>query len=236
MIEKVRFWVEETLEANRRDHTTAQVGLVGDQRGPYRSARALAMTMMAMQDAHAAVSGASTPYAMPPQPVPPGADADAAAAAAAHTVLQTLYPLQAALLWDRWQAYVARYGASDPSQEFGMQVGLATIAARKGDNDLLKDPPKSEPMSHKAMGPYEHDTDPLSPTQGFFGQRWGGASPFLPGLDDADAACADRPYRCPCLQPRPVLQGRPCRGPAVRQPDLRRPDAAAGGDRAVLGL
>ena len=63
-----------------------------------------------------------------------------------------------------------------------MQVGLATIAARKGDNDLLKDPPKSEPMSYKAMGPYEHDTDPLSPTQGFFGQRWGGASPFLPGL------------------------------------------------------
>ena len=173
MIEKVRFWVEETLEANRRDHTTAQVGLVGDQRGPYRSARALAMTMMAMQDAHAAVSGASTPYAMPPQPVPPGADADAAAAAAAHTVLQTLYPLQAALLWDRWQAYVARYGASDPSQEFGMQVGLATIAARNGDNDLLKDPPKSEPMSHKAMGPYEHDTDPLSPTQGFFGQPVG---------------------------------------------------------------
>ena len=26
MIDKVRFWVEEILEANRRDHTTAQVG------------------------------------------------------------------------------------------------------------------------------------------------------------------------------------------------------------------
>ena len=125
MIEKVRFWVEETLEANRRDHTTAQVGLMGDQRGPFRSARALAMTMMAMQDAHAAVSGASTPFAIPPQPVPPGTDAEAAAAAAAHTVLQALYPLQAALLWKRWQAYAARYPVGASSQAYGTQVGLA---------------------------------------------------------------------------------------------------------------
>lgn len=90
MIDKVRFWVEEILEANRRDHTTAQVGMMGDQRGPFRSARALAMAMMAMQDAHAAVTGASMPYMAPALPVPPGADAEAAAAAA-HTVLQTLY-------------------------------------------------------------------------------------------------------------------------------------------------
>lgn len=176
MIDKVRFWVEEILEANRRDHTTAQVGMVGDQRGPFRSARALAMAMMAMHDAHAAVTGASAPYRAPSLPAPPGAEAEAAAAAAAHTVLQTLYPRQAALLWARWQAYAARYGAGGASQGFGTQVGLDHIAARAGDATFLGEVP------YAPTGPYEHDADPLSPGQGFFGTKWGGAPPFLAGM------------------------------------------------------
>ena len=42
MPDKIRFWIDEILEANRRAHTTAIVGTAEDQKGPFLSARALA--------------------------------------------------------------------------------------------------------------------------------------------------------------------------------------------------
>lgn len=71
---------------------------------------------------------------------------------------------------------MAQYGAGGASQGFGTQVGLDYIAARKADMPFLGERP------YAPTGPYEHDADPLSPGQGFFGTKWGDASPFLPGM------------------------------------------------------
>lgn len=176
MLDKARFWVEEILEANRRDHTVAQVGANGDQRGPFRSARALALATMAMHDAHAAVTGASAPYQAPPAPAPAGADAEAAAAAAAFTVLQSLYPRQAGLLGNRWHGYLARHGGHPASEAFGVQVALGLLAWRQCDE------PHFGPGSYVPRGAYWHAADPFSPGQGFAGALWGNAMPFLVGM------------------------------------------------------
>jgi len=177
MSAKLRFWIEEILECNRRDHTTALTG-PGDQRGPFRSARALAMAMMAMHDAHAAIAGGA-PYRTPPAPPSP-ADAAAAAAAAAYAVLQALYPRQIGFLAHRWQEFLARHGGAPASVAFGQRVGLGYLVWRGtgGTNDDARFAPGPVPMP--AL--YEHGRDPFSPDQGFAGAGWGDAEAFLTGL------------------------------------------------------
>jgi vanadium chloroperoxidase len=174
---KARYWIDAIIEANRRDHTNAIVGPGGDQRGPFRSARALAIAMMAMHDAHARVTGIGTPYRPGnPAPIPPGADADAAAAAAAMMALRALYPKQEHLLHEHWQDYIDCWPTAPASAAFGQAVAKEILAWRDtpAEQCLL-----AGQTPYVAWGPYDHGPDPLSPGQGYAGVDWGGATPFL---------------------------------------------------------
>lgn len=170
-MQTIRYWVNAALEANRRDHTIG----TGDQTGPFRSARALGMTLVAMHDAQAAATGGQAPYHVV-LPAPAGTQPELAMAAAAHRVLRRLYPGQAADLDAAWSYYAAKGATAGPSVPFGLAVGDAVMAWRAGDAAFIG---SAYAPTHAE---YDHDVDPLHPGQGFQGPDWGHAPPFLAAL------------------------------------------------------
>lgn len=167
-MDSVRFWVDAALESNRRDHSISP----NDQGGPFRSARALGMTLIAMHDAFFAVAGGPAPYFTKIKP-PAGATASDAAAAAAVAVLKHLYPKQAAELAATEAHYVGINKIGAAGRITGDAAAEAVIGWRAGDSAFTGG-------TYTPTGlPYDHDVDPLSPGQGFSGAHWGDAPPFL---------------------------------------------------------
>jgi hypothetical protein len=193
----IRYWVDAALEANRRDHTAEPGRPGGEQTGPVRSSRALGMVLVAMHDAHAAVSGDMAPYHAT-RAAPGGLSARAAMAAAGYTVLSALYPGQAATLGAAWQYWANAITPGAASIAFGTQIGDDILAWRAGDAAFL------EEATPPAAQAYDHDVDPLHPGQGFLGTQWGGAPRFLvprqgfappPGADGAGGFVPGEFYR-----------------------------------------
>lgn len=165
----VRYWVDAALDANWRDHTLSPGN---ENTGPFKSARALGMVLVAMHDAFGAVTGGMAPYATSP-PAPAGLRANIAMSAAAYHVLDVLYPGQAAALASTWSYYAAAAAPDRPSVAFGTQVANDVLAWRAGDAPFFGGTYKPTKLA------YDHDVDPLHPGQGFAGPIWGDAPPFL---------------------------------------------------------
>ena len=192
----IRYWTEQALEANRLSHTPNASDQTGAETGPFLSARALAMTMLAMHDAFMGASGGAAfpvlpaPLVAPPVPAGPPLDPDHAAAAAAYAVLIALYakPGQAGRslnpeLSAAWEQYAAINQPDRPSILFGQAVAKVVTAWRAGDDAFRN-------ATFLPTGlPYDHDEAPREPGQGFAGVAWGRApafavpvQPFLPPL------------------------------------------------------
>lgn len=175
-------WNAVALELNRRDHTGKMNAV--NQRGPTRSARALAMTHIAMHDAffgrggYAVASGLaglnpvpgtySNVVALGP-PAAAVANEGPAVSGAAATMLFHLYPAFRSVVDDALRDF--DFGA-DPAFDFGVKVANQLIAAR--DNDGHKD---DGPVP-EIPGYWRHREDPTDLGQGFLGQRWGTVKPF----------------------------------------------------------
>ncbi len=167
----VRFWTDAALESNRRDHTIPN----HNQRGPFRSARALAMVLVAMHDAWACVAGGMAPYHATAN-AGPGATPQGAAAAAAARVLFELYPGQIADLQAAHAYYVEGHPLSPASRAVGQAIADKVLAWRAGDAAFTGGAFMSTGL------PYDHNVDPLEPGQGFAGSIWGDAPPFLAAI------------------------------------------------------
>jgi len=179
----IRFWTEQALEANRLSHTPNALDQNGAETGPFLSARALAMTMLAMHDAFMGASGGAAfpvlPAPLVPPPPPPDLDPEHAAAAAAYAVLIALYakPGQAGRslnpeLSAAWEQYAAINQPDRPSILFGQAVARVITAWRAGDDAFRN-------ATFMPTGlPYDHDEAPREPGQGFAGVAWGGAPAF----------------------------------------------------------
>jgi vanadium chloroperoxidase len=170
----ILFWNGVALEANRVSHTID----LGEQTGPPRSARALAIVHLAMYDAYAAVNGGAGgfPAYLPGLPVPvlpPTPDltleSQAAVAGAAHEALATLFPGQAAffdLMLDNRGLLPAA------SVAFGRVVAQQLLAVRVGDPDA------AQGTYTYAASPFRHRDDPDNPGKGahapFYGRRSAG--------------------------------------------------------------
>jgi vanadium chloroperoxidase len=164
----VRYWVDAALECNRRDHTI----VAHNQRGPFRSARALGMTLMAMHDAWFAVSGGTTPYHATAT-AQAGATAEGAATAAAAKMLFELYPSQFGDLLATLNHATAAMPLSAGSKTLGEEVASKILQWRAGDTAFTAG-------SYIPTGaPYDHNVDPVDPGQGFQGALWGQAPAFL---------------------------------------------------------
>src|SRR5881296_2698807 len=97
-VDSVRYWNEIAINASGLDHTPVAAGenrVFGEQLGPGRSSRAMAIVHVAMFDALDAVVGGYQSYTGVSAPQG-AASMDAAVGQAAHDTLVALFPSQAA--------------------------------------------------------------------------------------------------------------------------------------------
>src|SRR5215510_2082217 len=97
-IDIVRHWNQIAIDASGLDHTPVADGdtrVFGEQFGPTRASRAIAIVHIAIFDAVVAINGGYRSYTGI-SPAPKDTSTDAAVAQAAHDTLSALFPSQAA--------------------------------------------------------------------------------------------------------------------------------------------
>src|SRR5437867_6368719 len=125
-LDSLHRWNVIAINATGLDHTPVAPGenrVFGEQLGPGRSSRAMAIVHLAMFDALDAVVGGYTSYAGL-SPAPAGTSMDAAIAQAAHDTLVALYPSQ-------WASFDAQL-ADDLSQGRGQHGRAQARGIRLG--------------------------------------------------------------------------------------------------------
>lgn len=166
------FWNSVLLECSRRDFTRAYPN--GQQPGPIRTSRAMAIVHLAIHDAVAFKSGVplaaylnkkSIPHTVG---APPAGSVDEVVAGAAVTTLKAMYPKYTAYIDDS-------YGGPDNVRfNYGEEIANALLASRVGDGSdtVLTAPQNPAP----AIG--RHRADPFAPSQSRLGPVWGSVKRF----------------------------------------------------------
>ena len=138
-------WNQIALDTTGVDHTPVAPGEIrvfGEQFGPGRASRALAIVHIAIFDAVNALAGEWVSYAYQDH-APPGASLDAAIAQAAHDTLASLFPSQAPTLDAALTEDLARItgGGKEP----GRRVGSSAAApfSRIARTTALKSPSRA---------------------------------------------------------------------------------------------
>jgi vanadium chloroperoxidase len=161
------------LECVRRDHTP---GLsIGDQKGPFLTARALGLALGALSDLKAAKAGTvkllpiSAPATLLNMMSSPEL-IDMAAAAACHEVLQLRYPNQGNILGNAWDNWIDYHKPSSPgtplefaARAFGRDVHLL------GKDDMINSQQSFIPNTDN----YRHRAPDNEPAQNYAGSKWG---------------------------------------------------------------
>ena len=181
----LRYWNEVAVNASGLDHTPPVEGenrVFGEQLGPGRASRAMAIVHIAMFDAANAIRGGFVSYTGLPRVHGP-ASIDAAIAKAAHDTLVSVYPSQKPS-FDKLlgQELLARRLRDPVAVARGVTVGRQAAAAilklRRSDGSHQNDPlmgtqyiPSDEP------GAWRQDPIGLSPIA--LGKNWGKVRPFV---------------------------------------------------------
>jgi PAP2 superfamily/Vanadium chloroperoxidase N-terminal domain len=167
-------WNHLALDAVANDHTGSAQKI--NQRGPTRTARALAIVHVAMFDAFNVIARVFTPYLKDLPPAPSGASKEAAIAQAAYITLSALYPGQTNTFNTEIKNFLNTLPPGSPRDQgiaVGTDIGNRILAARNSDGS-------DKPMPYQPGGlAGQHDIDPLNPDQGFGTPRWGLVKPFV---------------------------------------------------------
>ena len=183
-------WNQIAIDASGLDHTPVAPGenrTFGQQFGPTRASRAMAIVHIAIFEAVNAIDGGATSYTGL-APAPANTSLKAAVAQAAHDTLVALYSSQsatfdAALAEDL--AQVADDEALANGIALGQQAAKSILALRANDG------------SEKTVAyvfsnqPGFWRVDPINPTQQPLGAEWNGVKPFV--LSRADQFRAPPP-------------------------------------------
>lgn len=195
---RLLYWNEQALRANVVDHTMAplpSLRVYGEQLGPARTSRALAIVQIAVFDGLNAITGGYPSYAGL-APAPAGSSPDAAIAKAAHDTLVALYPSQAASLDERYTQDLRRIAdgrAKDNGVETGRRAAAAILALRASDKVEYEEPIVGVDF-FVSNAPGKWRPDPVSMSPLALGAYWGYVKPFvLPATD------AFRPEPAPAL-------------------------------------
>jgi hypothetical protein len=168
-------WNAIAIEATKRDHA---LGAPGDQFGPTRASRALAIVQAAVYDSVNSIDPAYTPYLIQIA-APKDASVDAAAAQAAHDTLASLYPDQQPF-FDGELAASLRGVPTGPAVK-GVAVGAAVaqyiLAARANDGSQIDAPGQPENFAYGQL-PGQWRPDPLHPDAQPLTPDWGQVQPF----------------------------------------------------------
>ena len=167
-MDPILYWNDVALEANRVSHTKPN----GEQRGPTRSSRALAIVHLAMYDAFVGASQAALTHYLTPKPAA-ASSVSAAVAAAAHATLSNLFPTQKPFFdLKHAQAGVSGANVSDLNKghKFGLLVAKNILADRKDD------PGAGDDGYASSMARGAHRADPDNPKQGYHAPFYGAES------------------------------------------------------------
>jgi hypothetical protein len=198
-------WNAIAVDASGLDHTPVALGeqrVFGEQLGPTRASRAMAIVHIAMFEAVNAVTPRYKSYAgVAPMP---GASMDAAMAQAAHDTLALLFPSQAPAFDQRLAdelAAIHSRRARELGVELGHQAAAAVLALRSDDGSATPEPVLGVNwFTGNAPGEWRQDPIGLQPIA--LGARWSEVKPFVlssadqfripppPALDSAEYAAA----------------------------------------------
>jgi hypothetical protein len=182
---RLRYWHEIALNAGALDHTPVAPGknqVFGEQFGPTRTSRALAIVHIAIFDAVNAIAGGYQSYT-DLRSAPDDTSLDAAIVQAAHDTLVALYPSQRAsfdalLTADLGQMQDGRAQANGIA--LGRQAAAAILALRSDDGSQHAEPrvgvefiPSDKPGKWRP--------DPISQMPIALGAFWGGRT-VRPGV------------------------------------------------------
>ena len=182
--DRLFMWNEIALDTTAIDHTPVLPGenrTFGEQFGPHRSSRAMAIIHIAMFDAVNAIAQKYESYSKI-APVAGDVSIDSAIAQAAHDTLVWLYPSQAARLDDLLAVDLSRM-PGDPTgvaagEALGKTAAQAIIALRSADGSQYTEP--SAGGSFVLIGGVGHwSPDPVSQLQVYLGAYWPGVTPFV---------------------------------------------------------
>jgi hypothetical protein len=179
----VRRWNSVAIDASGLDHTPVapdETRTFGEQVGPGRSSRAMAIVHIAMFDAANAIVGRYESYSDIGR-APRGTSADAAVAQAAHDTLVALFPSQRAafdeeLLRDLhgvWDQRARRDGIV-----VGRRAAEAILAARANDGSQHAEPRVGIDWV-TGTAPSGWRQDPISRHPLALGAYWGNVRPFV---------------------------------------------------------
>ena len=181
--DRLFMWNEVALDTTAIDHTPLQPGelrIFGEQFGPTRASRAMAIANIAMFEAENAVTQRYTSLAGV-APVTGDVSIDYAIAQSMHDALVYLYPSQS----ERLDAILAVDVASIPGDAAGLAAGqalgkaaaAAVVASRQNDGAQVPDPVVGGPFT--PIGGVGHwSIDPVSQLKIYLGAYWGSVTPF----------------------------------------------------------
>ncbi len=181
--DRLFMWNEIALETTAIDHTPIQPGelrVFGEQYGPTRSSRAMAIVHIAMFEAVNAVTRDYQSYTkLAPARGKPSVDY--AIAQSAYEALLFLYPSQGERLRDIRDLDVVHIAGSDARLAAGQALGHAAaqsiIALRTADGSQIPDPSIGGPFT--PLGGIGHWTpDPVSQLDIYLGAYWSKVKPF----------------------------------------------------------
>jgi hypothetical protein len=184
-VDGFRYWNQVAVDASGLDHTpvtAVETRRFGEQLGPGRSARAMAIVHIAMFDAVNSIVGGYKGYTRLPRATVPAA-IDAAIAAAAHGTLIKMFPSQKPRFDALYTADLRRSSArNDREKAAGIVIGrLAAsliLQMRANDGSAGADPRMGEDwIPSELAGHWRQDPIGLSPIA--MGAHWGAVKPFV---------------------------------------------------------
>ena len=179
----VHHWNEIAINASGLDHTPVAPGesrVFGEQLGPGRAARAMAIVHIAIFDVVNAIAGGYQSYTPLPRALP-GTSMNAAIAQAAHDTLVALFPSQ--------RAAFDALAADDLSRipdglgkingiSLGRREAKAILTLRAGDGSQNPEPRVGiDFITNDQVGKWRQD--PISRIPLALGARWGECRPFV---------------------------------------------------------
>jgi hypothetical protein len=182
-LERLRHWNEVAIDASGLDHTPAAAGdsrVFGEQLGPCRSSRAMAIVHTAIFDAMNAIAGGYQGYTGL-RPASPGSSMEAAIALAAHDTLAALFPSQKDDLTGLLAEELGDI-REGPAKVNGIQLGrraAAAILAHRQHDGADHPEPRIGVDWMPGDGPGQWRQDPISQHPLALGAHWGDIEPFV---------------------------------------------------------
>lgn len=181
----LKHWNHVAMDDSGLDHTPVLPGehrVFGEELGPGRASRAMAMVAIAVFDAVNAIAGGYQSFTDQPR-APRGASMEAAISQAAHDTLVTMYPSQTADMDEELQLDLAdlqhgQHGNIQLGLEVGRRAAAAILALHENDGSNYVEPRYDiEYIPLDAPGKWRQD--PISKGPLALGALWGKVTPFV---------------------------------------------------------